>query len=1696
VKIKKIYIVILFYLPIVLGAKASYKRLPLQNTPYQQFILDKFDKNTNNLSKQTLNGYGTGAITPDRDELIHFLNSSELISVEKFLDDSLPGSFDNSELKYFPPIGNQGIEGSCVAWATGYYVKTFQEARERNWDLSGYNWIKDSTGYPDHEAQSKVISPDFIYHLTNNGQDRGISVFRAINFMQKYGASSWQKMPNDPNNSTRWPGEDAWREAVKYRGVSSPIFLVDTNQTQNDFLKKLIRDGKLALIHVNAYRFPQLDQNDLWTIENYQTNLFNHLNAVVGYDDNFGPYIENGDTTYGAFKVVNNWGKGGWENQSDGFYYISYECFKEYIQLAIFFEDRIGYTPSVLANFKLDHQHRGEIQIDLGIEKNHNSLISREFIEYNNGSDRNPFPDNTMVMDISDFSGILNLTLDSIYIDINNRSNHPGPAQLDSFYIEFTESSLGGKNNFYLDDGNTPVPDNQELRENIIIYDDVPIAISKDRLNFGKVFIDDSASSSIKIYNSSARQYSVSLSLDNPNFKIQETGIELSPGETKKADILFHPKEKGNFESNLALNYGEDNKKVHLSGKAIGIPEIIIEPEELFINKNVGELARKELYISNPGSDTINYRIQLALDSTISQANQSLPGWYPSNIKVLCFDNNVYPGEQSITQEYLKKIGLITDLVTNVERLDDSLIAQYDILYVARGDVNVLRDKGNSIQKFIRTGGGIIIEQPDREQAVRIMPPGLDIMVLNDDQEANPEFRQLTPAGKEHPIFNGLSSADSPGNYDVIKREGLGEEFQILAVNSLDTNNVILAAGNYGKGRILLHTGNTGIRSQLYSKYFIQRIMEWTGHKDNSINISPYRGQIYPGMQDTVEILTDTEFLYNGRYNISGSILTQDIKTIQKDFALQMNLKGQPELELQQDSLLFQSVFLEEKDSLLLNIYNTGTAILKIDRLFIEGSDNFSTDHDSVDILPGRDEQVKIYFQPANSGFYEASLVLEFNNVDGNTSTVKVRGEGIIPPMLGSLPDSIVRFMKLNDSLRQNINLTNNGQALLEFDASITGAEKSIIREHQSGFSTYVSGLAYHNSVIYYIKRTGNKLYKYYINDDLTEELFTIPYNSYSLCYDGTYFYIGTNEGEIYGYDQNGEKLLEIDTPFNTRITFTHNGSNFIVCEAYSSKTNFVVLDNEGETIQNIHYSGCRAEEVCVQLSWIEMHEKGKLWGIFYNYRTENYWLNQLRYNGGSIEFIRRYQLLPGAEALTYSGEHFWVSSISGSLLKIKDRVEKLKWLQLSQNQGSIQPYNQKNIELKFHTRNMDPGKYRANVTLTTNDPNKEIIEIAARLNLSGNYILESKAGWQMLGTPVEPVSLLLNNIINIAADYSIYGWNQSYYIPDSIFQGQGFWLKKETKAPIEFVGLPDNVLSLGLAKGWNLISGISSPIHIAQIMDNNDILLFPQIYKYANSYTRTDSILPGQGYWVKAESEGSIRLKKDATYLESQMKIFDYLPDLNQYPFLTLQDSDSNKAEIYYSVEFNYDGQNEYFQLPPVPPDKAFDVRTLDGYFATAKESFPIRLQSSFYPVQITNFKQNSDTRFSYKIIGEDGKEFEFNNEDKMTIYESDQDTLHFQRINTDPTDFHISHNYPNPFNTTTHIEYGLPEETKIKIMVFDLLGNRIKTLYSGIQQTGYHKIMWHGTNNKDIPVVSGIYFLVFKSKSYNTSYKMILLK
>lgn len=93
-------------------------------------------------------------------------------------------------------------------------------------------------------------------------------------------------------------------------------------------------------------------------------------------------------------------------------------------------------------------------------------------------------------------------------------------------------------------------------------------------------------------------------------------------------------------------------------------------------------------------------------------------------------------------------------------------------------------------------------------------------------------------------------------------------------------------------------------------------------------------------------------------------------------------------------------------------------------------------------------------------------------------------------------------------------------------------------------------------------------------------------------------------------------------------------------------------------------------------------------------------------------------------------------------------------------------------------------------------------------------------------------------------------------------------------------------------------------------------------------------------------------------------------------------------------------------------------------------------------------------------------------------------------------PVDFTVEQNFPNPFNPTTDIRYGLPAAQQVRITVFNLLGVRVKTLFSGRQAAGFHTITWNGTNATGQVVGSGIYVYAVETGGGRVVKKMILLK
>jgi beta-glucosidase len=88
-------------------------------------------------------------------------------------------------------------------------------------------------------------------------------------------------------------------------------------------------------------------------------------------------------------------------------------------------------------------------------------------------------------------------------------------------------------------------------------------------------------------------------------------------------------------------------------------------------------------------------------------------------------------------------------------------------------------------------------------------------------------------------------------------------------------------------------------------------------------------------------------------------------------------------------------------------------------------------------------------------------------------------------------------------------------------------------------------------------------------------------------------------------------------------------------------------------------------------------------------------------------------------------------------------------------------------------------------------------------------------------------------------------------------------------------------------------------------------------------------------------------------------------------------------------------------------------------------------------------------------------------------------------------PQDYKLENNYPNPFNPTTTIGFGIQEKKNVRLSVLNILGEEIKVLLNEEKEAGYNSIDFNGS---DLP--SGVYFYQLKAGSYVNTKKMLLLK
>jgi hypothetical protein len=93
-------------------------------------------------------------------------------------------------------------------------------------------------------------------------------------------------------------------------------------------------------------------------------------------------------------------------------------------------------------------------------------------------------------------------------------------------------------------------------------------------------------------------------------------------------------------------------------------------------------------------------------------------------------------------------------------------------------------------------------------------------------------------------------------------------------------------------------------------------------------------------------------------------------------------------------------------------------------------------------------------------------------------------------------------------------------------------------------------------------------------------------------------------------------------------------------------------------------------------------------------------------------------------------------------------------------------------------------------------------------------------------------------------------------------------------------------------------------------------------------------------------------------------------------------------------------------------------------------------------------------------------------------------------------PDQFELSEAYPNPFNPTTNINFSVAKSGVVKLAVYNILGQKVKTLVNKEMNTGSYTVVWNGDDDFGKNVASGTYFFSLESDSFRSTKKLVLLK
>ena len=363
--------------------------------------------------------------------------------------------------------------------------------------------------------------------------------------------------------------------------------------------------------------------------------------------------------------------------------------------------------------------------------------------------------------------------------------------------------------------------------------------------------------------------------------------------------------------------------------------------------------------------------------------------------------------------------------------------------------------------------------------------------------------------------------------------------------------------------------------------------------------------------------------------------------------------------------------------------------------------------------------------------------------------------------------------------------------------------------------------------------------------------------------------------------------------------------------------------------------------------------------------------------------------------------------------------------------------------------------------------------------------------GWNIVSVPLNVTDSRTTTLFPTAVSAAYEHTPQGYIARDTLKNGEGYWIFFSSSQNVSIGGTLRPADTFPVEAGWNLIGSLSDSIQVSSIQQSPPNIIASPYYAYNAGYSTTSVLRPSKGYWVFASASGNLVLSSATNPGKATSGPSDILSMAAAFKF---SDTTGASQVLYASTEALSAQDLDFFRLPPRAPGGIFDARfSSNRMLETAGEgetkTVPIRISDAQYPI-ILRWEMTQQPLKAFLVIG--GKELAMAGNGSLTI--TDEELAISLKLTGQaelPQEFTLQQNYPNPFNPSTTIRYTLPEDARVSLKLYNILGQEVATVVDADQKAGFKSVELNAGN-----LASGEYFYRLRAGDLVATKKLLLLK